>query len=114
MRGDLDDLGVLVRNLIDNAVRYSGEQGQVRVHCARRADGGVEMTVTDNGPGVPVDERERIFERFFRGSTGNGERGSGIGLSLVQRIARAHGATLAVEAGPGESGLCVRVVFPAA
>lgn len=114
VRGDLDDLGVLVRNLIDNAVRYSGEHGQIRVHCARRADGGVEMTVTDNGPGVPVDERERIFERFFRGSTGNGERGSGIGLSLVQRIARAHGATLAVDAGRDGCGLCMRVVFPAA
>ncbi|SKC67175.1 sensor histidine kinase [Pseudoxanthomonas indica] len=114
VRGDLDDLGVLVRNLIDNAVRYSGEQGHIRVHCARRADGGVEMTVSDNGPGVPLDERERIFERFFRGSTGNGERGSGIGLSLVQRIARAHGATLSVEDGRDACGLCVRVVFPAA
>ena len=72
------------------------------------------MTVTDNGPGVPVEERERIFERFFRGSTGNGERGSGIGLSLVQRIARAHGASLSVEDGRDHGGLCVRVVFPAA
>lgn len=114
VRGDLDDLGVLVRNLLDNAVRYSGEQARITVRCRQREDGMVELSVADNGPGVPQDEREKIFERFFRGSTGNGERGSGIGLSLVERIARAHDAALSVDDGSDGCGLCVRVVFPSA
>lgn len=113
VRGDLDDLGVLVRNLLDNAVRYSGERGRITVSCRQREDGRSELSVADNGPGVPLEEREKIFERFFRGSTGNGERGSGIGLSLVERIARAHGATLSVDDGNDGCGLCVRVVFAA-
>lgn len=117
--GDLDDLGVLVRNLVDNAVRYSGEGGRIVVTCARCAGDGtgddvVVLTVADNGPGVPVEERTRIFERFFRGSNGNGERGSGIGLSLVQRIVVAHAARVSVEDGPDGRGVSVRVVFPAA
>ncbi len=111
--GDLDDLGVLVRNLIDNAIRYSGEGGRVVVACGRDADdAGVELTVTDNGPGVPREERGQIFDRFFRGSNGNGERGSGIGLSLVWRIAQAYGAGITLDDGLDGRGLSVRVRFP--
>lgn len=111
--GDLDDLGVLVRNLIDNAIRYSGEGGRVVVACGRSADGtGVELTVTDNGPGVPREERAQIFDRFFRGSNGNGERGSGIGLSLVRRIAQAYGAEVTLDDGLDGRGLSIRVRFP--
>lgn len=114
VRGDLDDLGVLVRNLLDNAVRYGDAGGRIVVSCSRQGDGeAVELSVTDNGPGVPEDEHERIFERFFRGSTGNGERGSGIGLSLVARIAHAHRATLTVGTGLGGRGLGIALVFPA-
>ncbi|MBD9479934.1 ATP-binding protein [Pseudoxanthomonas sp. PXM02] len=113
VRGDLDDLGILVRNLLDNAVRYSGEQARIEIAC-----GGDEQTawlvVRDSGPGVPVEERERIFERFFRGSQGNGERGSGIGLSLVDRIARAHDARITVEEGIAGRGFGCRVEFVAA
>ncbi|MBB3276475.1 MULTISPECIES: ATP-binding protein [unclassified Pseudoxanthomonas] len=111
--GDLDDLGVLVRNLIDNAIRYSGEGGRVVVACGRGLDGAcVELTVTDNGPGVPREERAQIFDRFFRGSNGNGERGSGIGLSLVRRIAQAYGAEVTLDDGLDGRGLSIRVRFP--
>lgn len=113
VRGDLDDLGVLLRNLIDNAVRYSGEGGRIVVTCTADGDGRAELTVDDNGPGVPVEERQQIFERFFRGSTGNGERGSGIGLSLVSRIVQAQGATLEAGDGLDGRGLGIRIVFPA-
>lgn len=111
VHGDLDDLGILLRNLVDNAVRYAGEGARIEIDC-RIGDGHARLRVCDDGPGVPPGERERIFERFFRGSNGNGERGSGIGLSLVARIAARHGATLAVSEGIGGRGHCVSVAFP--
>ncbi|WP_299342979.1 ATP-binding protein [uncultured Pseudoxanthomonas sp.] len=115
VRGDLDDLGILVRNLLDNAVRYGGDGARIEIACGTD-DGGATawVRVRDNGPGVPADERERIFERFFRGSQGNGERGSGIGLSLVDRIARAHDARITVEDGIAGRGFGCRVAFRAA
>ena len=115
VQGDLDDLGILARNLLDNAVRYSGEGTRIEIACGTDPDGtSAWLTVRDNGPGVHPDERERIFERFFRGSQGNGERGSGIGLSLVQRIARAHEATITVGDGISGRGFGCRVGFSAA
>ncbi|MBA3930581.1 MAG: sensor histidine kinase [Xanthomonas sp.] len=114
VHGDLDDLGILARNLLDNALRYSGEQARIEIACGLDADGATAwLAVRDNGPGVLPDERERVFERFFRGSQGNGERGSGIGLSLVQRIAQAHGATISVGDGIGGRGFGCRVAFRA-
>ncbi|MDG2523900.1 ATP-binding protein [Stenotrophomonas sp. HITSZ_GD] len=109
---DIDDLGILLRNLVDNAVRYCGEGGRIEICChADRAAGEAVLRVRDDGPGVPEHERARIFDRFFRGSTGNGERGSGVGLSLVARIARHYGAR--IDTGPGLQGrgLCIAVRF---
>lgn len=115
VQGDLDDLGILVRNLLDNAVRYSGDGARIEIACGADDEGGTAwLIVRDNGPGVPTEERERIFERFFRGSQGNGERGSGIGLSLVERIARAHDARITVEDGIAGRGFGCRVEFRAA
>lgn len=113
VEGNLDDLGILVRNLLDNALRYGSESGRVEIACCTNAAAGtVVLTVRDDGPGVAEQERERIFERFFRGSNGNGERGSGIGLSLVARIARVHGATLSTGPGVAGRGFGVTLVFP--
>lgn len=112
VEGNLDDLGILVRNILDNALRYGREDGRVEIACrADVAAGTVVLMVRDDGPGVAEEERERIFERFFRGSNGNGERGSGIGLSLVARIARVHGATLSTGPGVAGRGFGVALVF---
>jgi signal transduction histidine kinase len=111
VHGNLDDLGILTRNLIDNAVRYAGEGARIEIDC-RVADDRAWLCVRDNGPGVATAERERIFERFFRGSNGNGERGSGIGLALVMRIAVRHGAMLTATDGIGGRGLGISVAFP--
>ena len=100
----------LVANLVDNAVRYTPSGGHVTVGTTRVPDGW-SLTVTDSGPGIPPAERERVFERFYRVAGSDGE-GSGLGLSIVQEIARACGATVSLrEAAPGP-GLVVDVRFP--
>ncbi|HEU0199781.1 MAG TPA: ATP-binding protein [Burkholderiaceae bacterium] len=116
--GDLDMVGTLLRNLIDNALRYSGAGGRIVVSCRAVLRGPVRqvcLRVADDGPGVPLDERERIFDRFYRaqGTASNGARGSGIGLSLVASIAKVHGATIEVGAGLDGRGFAVAVWFGA-
>ena len=116
MIGYIDELGILIRNLIDNALRYAGEGGRIEVACKNAtAVGGakeVRLRVADDGPGVPAEERERIFDRFYR-VAGSSERGSGIGLSLVSRIAQLHGASIEVSEGIAGRGFAVTVSFRA-
>ena len=109
--GDAVLLGVLLRNLLDNAVRYTPAGGEVEV-SVRRSDGGASLAVVDNGPGIAAAERERVFDRFHR-VLGSGEEGSGLGLSIVRRIADLHRAAVFLEAGPGGRGLKAEVRFPA-
>ena len=74
------------------------------------------LTVADNGPGIPAGDRERVFDRFHRGSNAAdvpGKSGSGLGLSIVRRIVDAHGATIMLDAGADGRGLVARVRFPA-
>jgi len=110
--GNADFLAILARNLVDNAVRYVGGGGIVDVSVTR-AQSIVSLVVADNGPGLSADERGRIFDRFFR-KLGTGQEGSGLGLSIVARIAELHGATIGVETGIDGRGLAVTVGFPAA
>lgn len=111
VRGDADALRILLTNLVDNALSYIPAGSRVDVQVVRGADGrSVELVVADNGPGIPPDERERVFDRFYRPAdapTG----GSGLGLAIVAEIVQSHGARVTLEdAGPG---LRARVVFPA-
>lgn len=101
--GHLDSLGILLRNLLDNALRYGGDT--VRVECRPDA-AAVRLAVLDNGPGVPQAYRGRILDRFYRMPRAAGH-GSGIGLSLVVRIARLHGAQIEVGTGIDGAGLGV-------
>lgn len=102
--GDAAMLGILVRNLVDNALRYSPDDSLVRVMLRRLGDGQVELRVLDEGPGVPPELAERVFERFFRARSGDGD-GAGLGLAIVRRIAQLHGGSVAVvprqESAPG-------------
>lgn len=109
--GDPALLAVLLRNLVDNAVRYTPPGGEVEV-AVRRAHGQVLLAVADSGPGIAEAERGRIFERFYR-VLGNGEEGSGLGLSIVKRIADLHRASISLSPGPHGRGLQVEVFFPA-
>lgn len=112
VHGDADLLAVLARNLVDNAVRYAGEGGRVDVSVLPAATG-ASLVVADDGPGLPAEERQRVFDRFYR-SLGTGQEGSGLGLSIVARIAELHGATIALGPGLCGRGLSVTVGFPAA
>jgi len=111
VRGNVDELGILIRNLVDNALRYGGRSCRIAVRCRRGANA-VVLEVLDSGPGVAEADRDRIFDRFYRGA-GNSERGSGIGLSLVSRIAQSHGATLTTGVGLHGRGFSITVSFPA-
>ncbi|MGE8672940.1 MAG: ATP-binding protein [Achromobacter kerstersii] len=108
VRGGVDALGVLVRNLLDNALRYTPDGGRVSVACGPLDNGGAWLTVQDNGPGIAPAERERVFDRFYR-KPGTAERGSGIGLSLVAQIAASHNAR--IEWGPGLDGRGVGITI---
>lgn len=111
VQGDPEGLRVLLRNLLDKAVRYTPAGGEVSVRVTSGADG-VALEVTDTGRGIPPQEREAALERFHRGE-GVEEGGSGLGLSIVQRIAELHGACLVLGEPRGGRGLTVRVTFPA-
>ena len=111
---NVDEIGILLRNLVDNALRYTGPGGRVRISCGDGTSAGrdhVFLAVADDGPGVPAAEHEHIFKRFHR-VPGSGGRGSGIGLSLVAGIAQLHGAVIETGAGLDGRGLGVRVLFP--
>ncbi len=107
--GDPTLLRVLVDNLIGNALRYSGQDAPILVKVTQGPS--ASLSVEDQGPGVPENEKRRVFERFFRGSAATpGSTGAGLGLALVAEIARVHGAECKMESAPGRT--IVRVQFP--
>ncbi|HJV27196.1 MAG TPA: ATP-binding protein [Aromatoleum sp.] len=113
--GDAAALRTLVGNLLDNAIRYSPEGS--RVDVAVKAGAGTDastcwLSVSDSGPGIPEDERERVLDRFYR-PAGQVQPGSGLGLAIVRSIAERHGARLVLDESP-LGGLRVSVAFPPA
>jgi two-component system, OmpR family, phosphate regulon sensor histidine kinase PhoR len=114
VRMDEDAMTLVLLNLVDNAVKYAGEGGEVAVRLAR-APGGVALSVRDRGPGISADDQQRIFERFYRANAARvrNVRGSGIGLSLVKHIAEAHGGRVELASAPGQ-GATFTVFVPAA
>ncbi len=117
VRGDREALRTLVRNLVDNAVRYTPQGGSVRVRTrpGSRAPGRGEpalLEVADSGPGIAPADRDRVFDRFYR-RAGSPEGGSGLGLAIVKAVADRHGARILLGDAP-EGGLLVTVLFPPA
>jgi len=107
------DLIAIVKNLVDNAIRYTPRGGKVDL-SVRGTPTHVLLRVIDNGPGIAPDERERVFDPFYR-TLGSNEVGSGLGLSIVKAIAERLGAEVRLEFADetGRSGLCVSVLIPA-
>jgi two-component system OmpR family sensor kinase len=108
--GDFEALRVMLGNLVDNAIQYTPPGGTVDVALSLR-DGNAVIEVSDTGPGVPEEDRERVFDRFYRRDTAH-TSGSGLGLAIVKNIAdRHHAGILLQNRGPGP-GLRVYVTFP--
>ncbi|HEX7703160.1 MAG TPA: HAMP domain-containing sensor histidine kinase, partial [Kofleriaceae bacterium] len=103
VRLDANAFTLAVLNLVDNAIKYAGD-GKKILLTLRRVGDRVVLAVKDYGPGIPLEEQDRIFERFYRAKEMRLKpiRGSGIGLALVQHIARAHGGDITVESKPGD------------
>jgi two-component system, OmpR family, sensor kinase len=110
VNGDEEALRILVGNLVDNAIRYTPEGGKVDVTLGNES-GGLVLRVKDSGPGVPVEDRERIFERFYR-IAGNEVQGSGLGLAIVKQIVQRHGAVAEVASGENGIGAIFSIRFP--
>ncbi len=110
VEGDAVALRLLLRNLIDNALRHSPPGTPVAVGVERLGDQAV-LRVDDAGPGIPPDDRERVFDRFYRRSATPAE-GSGLGLAIVRSIAERHGGTVALDRSP-QSGLRAELRLPA-
>lgn len=112
IKGNPEALRAMLGNLIDNAIRYIQRGGRIDV-AARSQGNQAVLTVTDNGPGIAADLRERAFDRFWRGE-GVREIGSGLGLAIVKNVVEHHGATVSLESASHDSGLRVLVRFTAA
>ncbi|WP_179405585.1 ATP-binding protein [Burkholderia guangdongensis] len=112
--GNADTLRVLLNNLVDNAIRYAGAGASVDVSASAGADGSPVLEVSDDGPGIPEAEHADVWERFYRGAdVQTSTPGSGLGLSIVKRIAERHRATVALSTSAGGHGLTVTVRFGA-
>jgi two-component system OmpR family sensor kinase len=108
--GQAEALRTLLRNLLDNAVKYSPDGGRVDVSIVASSEG-VELSVDDSGPGLPASERQRVLDRFYR----SGEPqvpGSGLGLAIVKSIADLHAAAVSLDRSESLGGLRVMVKFP--
>jgi signal transduction histidine kinase len=107
--GDPVLLAQAIGNLIDNALKFTPENGMIAVETRRREDGAVEITVADNGPGIPEAEKPKVVERFYRGDASRGTPGVGLGLSLVGAVAKLHVGTL--ELFDNHPGLRAKMVL---
>ncbi|WP_292066266.1 sensor histidine kinase [Brevundimonas sp. UBA7664] len=119
VEGNQPFLAQALANIIDNAIKYTPTGGAVMLRARRRSSGDIEFSVTDTGPGVPEEDRERVIERFVRLDNSRTEAGSGLGLSLVGAVMEAHAGRIVLDEGPGEyggfgPGLRVALVLPAA
>jgi len=110
--GDPVLLAQALSNLIDNALKFGAPAGRINVTVGTRVDGTVEIVVADNGPGISAADRPNATERFFRGDASRGTPGVGLGLSIVDAVARLHGGSL--ELLDNEPGLRAVVLLPAA
>ncbi|MEQ1879881.1 MAG: ATP-binding protein [Burkholderiales bacterium] len=108
--GDAEGLRAMIGNLVNNAIRYTPEQGKIDVSISLH-DQEALLEISDTGPGIPEADRERVFDRFYR-RTESKESGSGIGLAIVKSVALRHGASVTLHAAENSTGLLVRVRFP--
>jgi len=109
IQGDRDKLTQIFTNLINNALKFTEPPGTITVEVQQREDGMIQTCVIDTGCGIPLEEQETIFERFYRGQTSEMKnRGAGLGLAITKSLVELHGGSIWVESVPGEgSRFCV-------
>jgi signal transduction histidine kinase len=100
----------VVSNLVDNAIRAMPDGGSITLAASIDATK-LSIEVSDDGPGIPADLRQTLFERFTKSAT---SRGSGLGLAIARAIVEAHGGSIAVAAGDGARGTAFRIAVPRA
>lgn len=110
VRGDTIGLKEMIGNLLDNAIRYTPSGGAVTLRVGYEK-GGAVLRIEDNGPGIPEEHREHVFDRFYR-ILGSGQPGSGLGLAIVQEVARLHSAHVSLSASTNGRGTLITVRFP--
>jgi signal transduction histidine kinase len=110
---DRTALEQILLNLVENAVRYTGERGRITIET-RRAANGVDLIVSDTGAGIPPEHLARIFERFYRADSGRSREsgGTGLGLAIVKHLVEAHGGSVRADSVLG-AGTTIRIFFPA-
>jgi two-component system OmpR family sensor kinase len=103
IQGDRDRLKQLVLILVDNAVTHTPPGATVRMGLTAAGDGGAVIEVADNGPGIPAEDLERVFDRFYRvdKARSRGSGGTGLGLSIARWIVSAHGGEIRLDSAPG-------------
>jgi two-component system OmpR family sensor kinase len=107
--GNEEALSILVSNLIDNSIKYTEREGRLLIRLMS-ASTGAELTIEDSGPGIPVDERERVFDRFYR-RRDTVVTGNGLGLAIAKEIAIRHSASIVLESSEALGGLSARILF---
>jgi signal transduction histidine kinase len=110
VKGDMMRIKMMIDNLIDNAIKYSPKGSDITTKL-EEVEESVILTVEDNGVGIPVGQRNAVFQRFYR-ILDNTVSGSGLGLSIVHEIATAHGARVSIEDPKGHQGTSVKIIFP--
>ncbi|MGZ3495313.1 MAG: sensor histidine kinase, partial [Thermodesulfobacteriota bacterium] len=104
VHADRDYLGQVLINLFDNAIKYGHEGGEIIISAIEESRGDVQLSLEDNGPGIPKEDLPRIFERFYRVDRGRSRElgGTGLGLSIVKHLVQAHGGRVWAESQLGE------------
>jgi two-component system sensor histidine kinase GlrK len=112
LAGDREKLRILVDNLVSNAIKYSPDGSCLSVSLVK-GNGNAVLRVTDAGPGIPVEEQERVFDAFYQGAPADkgAVRGTGLGLSIAREYAQAHGGTVSVIELPRQ-GACLQAELP--
>jgi two-component system phosphate regulon sensor histidine kinase PhoR len=112
---DPDRLRQVLANLIDNGIKYGREGGRLVIGGRALDSARVELSVRDDGPGIPPDAKARVFERFYRGDKARSREqgGTGLGLAIVKNVVQAHGGDVRVESSPG-AGTEFFITLPAA
>jgi len=119
VRGNREFLAQALANILDNAVKYTPAGGAIMLRVRQTSSGEIEFSVTDTGPGVPEEDRDRVVDRFVRLENSRNQPGAGLGLSLVAAVAQAHRGRLELAEGPGKvddmgPGLRVALILPGA